>query len=156
MRINQEIKQKLGLPDISQIGIVVRDLDETIEYYERVLGLGPFVRPEINYTEKLYYGKPIESVWIMAFASLGPVELEVIQPISRPTIYHDFLKEKGEGIHHFGFDVKDIDAKLLLCKKIGIEVMQSGRTPKGSFAYLNTVKPGGVIFELIQREARRI
>jgi len=119
MKINQEIKDKLHLPDISQVGIVVRDMDKTIEYYEKVLGLGPFVRPEISYVEKFYYGKPVDSKWIMGFCSLGPVELELIQPLTDPTIYHDFLKEKDEGIHHLGFEVKDIDEKIALCEKMG-------------------------------------
>jgi len=48
----------------------------------------------------------------MAFSSLGPVELEIIQPIVGPTVYHDFLEEKGEDIHHLAFDVKDIGKKV--------------------------------------------
>jgi catechol 2,3-dioxygenase-like lactoylglutathione lyase family enzyme len=152
---NGQIRKKLNLPDISQIGTVVRDMDKAIEYYEKVLGLGPFVRPHINFTEKFYYGKPVHSSWIMGFCSLGSVELELIQPITGPTVYHDFLKEKGEGIHHLGFDLKDMDKKLLLCKEMGIQVIQSGSGPGARFAYLDTTKIGGVIFELIQREGRR-
>jgi len=57
MEINQEIREKLNLPNISQIGIVVKDIDNSIEYYERILGFGPFVRPEISYDEEFYYGK---------------------------------------------------------------------------------------------------
>ncbi len=155
MKVNEQIREKLDLPDISQIGIVVRDMDKAIEYFEKVLGLGPFVRPHINYPEKFYYGKPVSSSWIMGFCSLGSVELELIQPITGPTVYHDFLKEKGEGIHHLGFDLKDMDDKLLLCKKMGIQVIQSGCNPTARFAYLDTNKIGGVIFELIQRKSRR-
>ena len=158
MKINNELKEKLNLPDVSQVGIVVKDLDKAIAYYEDNLGLGPFVRlstKDVSYTEKFYYNKPIDSVWIMGFCSLGPVELEIVQPVTGPTIYHDFLRAKGEGIHHLGFDIKDMDEKLMVCKKMGIEIMQSGRTPAGGFAYLNTEKIGGVIFELIQRKSRR-
>ncbi len=156
MRANREIREKLNLPGVSQIGIVVRDMDKAIEYYDKMLGLGPFVRPEINYDEKFYYGKPVDSVWTMGFCSLGSVELELIQPITGPTIYHDFLKEKGEGIHHLGFDVTEIDEKIALCRKIGIRIIQSGRGSTSLFAYLDTVVVGGVIFELIQRESRRV
>ncbi len=155
MGVNREIRQKLNLPDISQVGIVVKDMDKTIEYYEKVLGLGPFVMPEISYTEKFYYGRPVDSIWTMGFCSLGPVELELIQPVTSPTIYHDFLKERGEGIHHLGFDLKDMDEKIDLCKKMGIRVIQSGHSSTARFAYLDTVKIGGVIFELIQRKSRR-
>jgi len=156
VKVNEQIREKLNLPDVSQVGIVVRDMDKAIEYYEKVLGLGPFIRPQISYTEKFYYGKPVHSLWIMGFCSLGLVELELVQPITGPTVYHDFLKEKGEGIHHLGFDLKDIDEKLFLCKKMGIQVIQSGCSSTARFAYLDTMKIGGVVFELIQRRGRRV
>lgn len=155
MELGKEMKEMLKLPEVSQIGIVVHDLKKAVAYYERVLGLGPFVLPEIHYTDKYYYGKPINSEWVMAFCSLGPIELELIQPITRPTIYHDFLEEKGEGIHHLGFDVKDMDVRLADCQRMGIKILQSGRTPYGGFAYLDTTQIGGAICELIQRRARR-
>lgn len=156
ININQQLIKKLELPSMSQIGIVVKDMGKTIEYYEKVLGLGPFVRPDIIYKEKHYYGKPVNSEWIMGFCSLGSVELELIQPITGPTIYHDFLKEKGEGIHHLGFDVKDIEKKLALCEEMGIKIIQGGQGATSRFEYLDTKEIGGVIFELIQRKKRRV
>ncbi len=155
MELNKELAQKLNLPAMSQIGIVVKSIDQTVKYYENVLGLGPFVEPEINYSDKQYHGKPADFAIRMSFCSLGPIELELIEPITEPTIYHDFLKEKGEGIHHIGFDVKDMDERIKVCAEMGIDVLQMGRTPAGGFAYLNTEKIGGVIFELIQRKCRR-
>lgn len=156
MNINQQLIKKLELPPMSQIGIVVKDMDKTIEYYEKVLGLGPFVRPDITYKEKRYYGKPVNSEWVMGFCSLGSVELEIIQPITGPTIYHDFLQEKGEGIHHLGFDVQDIEKKLTFCKEMGIKIIQGGQGATSHFEYLDTGEIGGVIFELIQRGKRRV
>jgi len=156
MNIKQQLIKKLELPPMSQIGLVVKDMDKTIEYYEKVLGMGPFVRPDITYKEKRYYGKTVNSEWIMGFCSLGSVELEMIQPITGPTIYHDFLQEKGEGLHHLGFDVKDIEKKLALCEEIGIKVIQGGQGETSRFEYLDTEAIGGVIFELIQRGKRRV
>jgi methylmalonyl-CoA/ethylmalonyl-CoA epimerase len=156
MNINQQLMKKLELPPMSQIGIVVKDMDKTIKYYEKVLGLGPFVRPDITYKEKRYHGKPVDSEWLMGFCSLGSVELELIQPITGPTIYHDFLQEKGEGLHHLGFDVKDIERKLILCAEMGIKVIQGGQGATSHFEYLDTAEIGGVIFELIQREKSRV
>jgi methylmalonyl-CoA/ethylmalonyl-CoA epimerase len=85
------IIRKLELPAVSQIGIVVKDIVQTIDYYQNILGLGPFVMPDIVYEEKHYYGKPADFDFKMAFGSLGPVEMEIIQPITGPTIYHDFF-----------------------------------------------------------------
>ena len=155
MEVNKGIIKKLDLPDISQIGIVVRDLDKAIAYYENIIGLGPFVRPEISYASISYYGRSVNSKWIMGFCSLGPIELELAQPVSGQNIYHDFLEAKGEGIHHLGFDVKDMDERLMRYEKMGIRVLQSGRTINGGFAHLDTTQTGGVIFEIFQRKSRR-
>jgi methylmalonyl-CoA/ethylmalonyl-CoA epimerase len=154
--MDREIIHKLQLPAVSQIGIVVKDIVQTIDYYQNILGLGPFVTPDIVYEEKHYYGKPTDFDFKMAFGSLGPVEMEIIQPISGPTIYHDFLEKKGEGLHHLGFDVEDIESKLKLCRELGIAIIQGGRGTTSHFEYLDTEAISGVIFELIQRENRRI
>ena len=156
MEIGNEIKQTLDLPDVSQIGIVVKDLDKTIDYYEKVLGLGPFVRPEITFIEKFYDDTAADFEMEMAFCSLGPLEMELIQPVTPPTVYHDFLEKRGEGLHHLGFDVKDMEERLRRYRKMGIKVMQMGRTKVGGFAYLDTEGIGGVLIELIQRAGRRV
>lgn len=144
----------LDLPSTTQVGIVVRDLDKAIAYYEKVVGLGPFVRPEVVFTEKYYYGKPADFKMLLGFCSLGPIEMELIQPVIGPTIYHDFLEKRGEGLHHLGFDIKDLDARMERYQKMGIKVIQSGRTRGGGFAYLDTGNIGGVLVEIFQRKGR--
>ena len=155
MRNTEEIKQRLSLPDLSQVGMVVHDMDRTMQYFTETLGLGPFVVPEVTYHDKQYCGKLVDSTWKMGFCSLGTVELEIIEPCTGPTVYHDFLKEKGPGIHHIGFDVPNMDEILCQCQQMGIDVIQMGRTQTGGFAYLDTEKIGGVTLEIIQRKARR-
>lgn len=78
----------------------------------------------------------------------------MIQPITGPTIYHDFLKEKGEGLHHLGFNVKDIKKKMALCEEIVIKIIQDGQGTTSQFEYLDTEEIVFVIFELIQRKKR--
>jgi len=151
--------QTLDLPDLSQIGLVVKDMNRAIEYFEKTIGLGPFIRSDRDYQTEFHFieyrGKKVDSRWIRAFASLGPVELELIQPVSGPTIYDEFLQRGGEGLHHLGFDVKDIGARIERYRRMGIEIIQEGRTKTSSFAYLDTERIGGTVFELIQRPARR-
>jgi len=152
----EEIFKKLELTKISQIGVVVRNLEKTIEYYENILGLGKFVKPKINFFNISYYENEVKSKWLLAFCSMKQFELELIQPTVEPTIYHDFLKEKGEGIHHLGFDIEDLEKKISICKEYGIQIMQKGERKGGKFAYLDTRELGGIIFELIQRDNRFI
>jgi catechol 2,3-dioxygenase-like lactoylglutathione lyase family enzyme len=153
---SKEMRETLDLPEVSQIGIVVRDLEKAVDYYQNLCGLGPFVQPEITFIEKFYDDIPTDFEMNMAFCSLGPVEMELIQPVTPPTVYHDFIEKRGEGLHHLGFDVQDMEARLNRYREMGIRVMQMGRTEAGGFAYLDTETIGGVIIELIQRKSRRV
>ena len=139
MEIDNEIKQKLDLPDVSQIGVVVKDLEKSIAYFES-LGLGPFIRPELKFTEKYCYGKPAEFELALGFCSLGSIEMELIQPVSGESIYHEHLEKCGEGLHHLGFDVQDMDARLERYQKMGLKVILLARREEGGGAYLDTGK----------------
>jgi catechol 2,3-dioxygenase-like lactoylglutathione lyase family enzyme len=145
-----ELRKKLHLPPPSQICIVVYDLKKTAEYYQNVLGIGPFVFPEIIYDTMTYYGKPENGFWEMAFARMGALELEFSCPVRSPSIYEDFLKEHGEGLHHIGFDVPNIDEIIDRAESLGIKALMTGRTAKGGFAHLDTTQQGGTIFEIIR------
>ncbi|MBI3946380.1 MAG: VOC family protein [Armatimonadetes bacterium] len=153
--MSEVVAGQLKLPDACQVCVVVRDLDAAVAYHEKVLGMGPFVRPEIEYSDKVYRGQPIpDSKWRMAFCSLGPIELELSQPVWGPNIYDDFLKERGEGLHHIGFDVPNLDAALESFAKLGISPIMVGRTPHGGFAHMDT-SIHGLVVEIFQRPGRR-
>ena len=60
-------------------------------------------------------------------------------------------RRRGEGIHHLGFFVKDIEKELDRLKKEGIKVLERGEVlGVAKFAYLDTEKALGFILELIQ------
>jgi methylmalonyl-CoA/ethylmalonyl-CoA epimerase len=86
-----------------QLGIVVRDLEATVRRYEDDYGIGPwrFDRIDLgaanNYRE---YGRPVERSNRVAFATVGRVMWELIEPLDEDGIYACFLAEKGEGVHH--------------------------------------------------------
>lgn len=147
---------KLLLPAPTQLCIVVRDLRAAAEYYASTFGIGPFVFPTITYDEVSYRGKPSRGYWEMGFARMGALELELACPVRSPSIYEDFLLEKGEGLHHIGFDVPRLAPIIERARGLGIGVLMSGRTPSGGFAHLDTVRVGGTIFEIIERPAPRV
>ena len=91
-----------------QVGIVVKSIDETVKFYTEVFGIGPFEIIEKDFPNATYYGKKAGYRGKRAFAQLGPLTLELIELVEGKTVHEDFLKEKGEGIHHLGFAVKDL------------------------------------------------
>ena len=137
-----------------QVGVVVKSIDETIEYYEKVFGFGPFQVIQVDFSDATYYGQTAGYRGKRAFFYLGPIQIELIELIDGKTIHEDFLKEKGEGLHHIAFEVDNLEESKRNANKAGLEITQSFIRPDGTgFAYLDADKTGGVIFELVQKRA---
>jgi catechol 2,3-dioxygenase-like lactoylglutathione lyase family enzyme len=137
---------------LCQIGIVVKSIDETVKYYREVYGFGPFEFRDVDYPTATYYGETAGYRGKRAFFNLGPIQIELIELKEGKTIHESFLREKGEGIHHIGFLVKDLQEGKRKAEKAGLIVTQGFTRPDGTgFAYLDSDKVGGVVFELIQR-----
>ena len=95
----------------------------------------------------------------LALAGAGP-QIELIEPLTGPSLYHEWLDEHGEGLHHIGMRVPDLQAGIRDMAERGWDVLQSGRgyglDGDGGFAYLDTTAEDlGVILELIEVPARR-
>ena len=133
-----------------QVGAIVKDMDKVVSYYDS-LGLGPFGQPRQMMTYHEYQGKPIEAKVKFLLTNMGEVDLELIQPLGGPSIWQDFLDKRGEGLHHLGFFVDNIDQGEENLISQGLNIIQKGRSDKGGYAYFDTDRIGGVIFELIQK-----
>ncbi len=137
-----------------QVGVVVKSVDETVEYFEKVFGFGPFEIRQVDYPDATYYGEIAGYRGKRAFFHLGPIQIELIELVDGKTIHEAFLKEKGEGVHHIGFEVDNLEKSKENAEKVGLKVIQSFTRPDGSgFAYLDTDRIGGIFFELIQRRS---
>lgn len=115
------------------MAVVVRDLESTVKRLEE-LGIGPFFVPEApEGAEGLFYqGKPLESDYKALVARLGNMQIEIIQPDDKPNPWKEFLDTRGEGIHHIGFQVDDVDREMGKMTDHGAEVpligKQNGKT----------------------------
>jgi catechol 2,3-dioxygenase-like lactoylglutathione lyase family enzyme len=146
----QERAPKLELPPVEQIGIVVKNVEETMEFFSSVFGWGPWSVLELDMKDCLYRGASCDARLKLAFAQSGSVELELIQVLEGETIHTEFLREKGEGLHHLRFKVDDLDAKLADLAKEGVDVVFRKNLNGVDFAYLNTDRFGGIMLELIE------
>ena len=86
---------RVKLPPVSQIGIVVKDMDKAIEYYSSTFGWGPFNVLDIELKEFTYKGEPGDCRLKVALARSGPVEIELIQVLEGETPHLEFLREKA-------------------------------------------------------------
>jgi len=143
--------ENLPYTKVDQVGVIVRDLDRAVEYYQ-ALGIGPFESLNVVPTDRKVYGKPADDVKNLArVAQMGQLQFELIQPVSGESVQKESLDTKGEGISHLGFFVDDIDKEVAKLVGQGFKVISNGKfVGGGGFAYFDTDKVGGVQFELIQ------
>ncbi len=144
-------RQKRPL-EIVQVALVVRNLEDTIRKLTSLWEVGPFEIRKTEHPEGIVHGRKAHIKARLAFAKVGPIELELIEPEEGDNIYWEFLQKKGEGVHHFKIPTQDFESELARIKGKGIGVLQSADSDRVSYAYLDTEKTFGVIFELLQRK----
>lgn len=131
------------------VAVVVNDLDSTVKRLEE-MGIGPFYFPEApEGAEGLFYqGKPLESDYRALAARLGNMQIEIIQPDDKPNPWREFLDTRGEGIHHIGFQVSDVEGEVNRLTGHGAEVPFIGRiNGKTGAAYVD-LNVANVVLEL--------
>ena len=151
--MSEQIKENNSeLPPVTQVGVVVRDIAKAVDYYSTTFGWGPFKISEFEMKGADYNGRKIDCKIKMARARQPGIEIELIQSLEGDTPYTDFLKEKGEGLHHLGIRVEDVGATLAKLSGQGIRPVFSLSYPEIglAFAYLNSDSVGGVMIEIMQ------
>ena len=131
------------------MAVVVKDLESTVKRLEE-LGIGPFVLPDAPAgAEGLFYqGKPLESNYRALVARLGNMQIEIIQPDDKPNPWKEFLDTRGEGIHHIGFQVNDVEAEVSRLTDHDVEVPFVGKiNGKTGAAYVD-LNVANIVLEL--------
>jgi len=142
------------------VAVVVRDMNKAIAFYQS-LGIGPFptfIGPEgpITLTGKTVQGKPTDYEIDLRHAEggMGDLVFELIEPLEGDTPVKEFLEKKGEGIHHLGFFVDDLEKETAEMAEKGFAITQTGETPTVKWVYFDTDKVGGAAIELMQKTSK--
>jgi len=148
-------KGKWPLGTWHHVGVVVKGMDKAVEYYES-LGMEPFQTLSIDLHEIWVRGKRIHDLGVeVKYAHVNPIRLELLQPIEgKGYIWEEFLKSKGEGIHHLGFVVDDIDKTEAELVKKGFNVIFKATWTGGGSVYVESDEMGSVILEFFQRPSK--
>lgn len=147
-------EDKIILPEIVHVCIVVRNVEKTAETFSKKFGVGPFRISVVHTpsTRASVRGKPMDYTLKFGHARVGPIKLELVETLEGQTIYQDFLNEHGEGLHHVGVTTPiPFDAELEKWRKEGIMPLQTNRmeNPEHGWAYMDTSKLVGCILEIL-------
>jgi methylmalonyl-CoA/ethylmalonyl-CoA epimerase len=135
------------LTRIDHVGIACRDLERAVAFYSSTFGLVVASREE-----HLDQGVR-EAMMRVADSPAGASYVQLLEPLRPDTPVGRFLERRGEGIHHVGYGVSDIEAALASIGATGVRLLDA-RPRHGSMgasiAFLHPKDVGGVLTELVQ------
>ena len=127
---------------IEHIGIAVKNIDESIKYYENILGLKCYLVEEVR-SQKTK----------TAFFMIGQTKLELLESLEPMSPIARFIENKGEGVHHIAYGVKDLKGALKEAESKGIQLIDN-EPRKGAeglnIAFLHPKSTRGVLTELCE------
>ena len=133
----------MKISHIEHLGIAVQSIEESLPYFENVLGL------------KCYAVEVVEDQKVKtAFLKCGEVKLELLEPTSPESTIQKWLDKGNHGVHHIAFCVEDGGANAWAeCDEKGIRLIDKAPR-KGAenlnIAFLHPKSTVGILTELCE------
>ena len=125
---------------LDHVGIIVKSVEATAAAIERTIGLK--LEEVVNYKDILRIG----------FIPIEGVGVELLEPTTSEGINAEFLRNRGEGVHHMAFQVDNLDAAVAAAVEQGAQVIlgpTEGARGK-RIVFLAGDELGGTIIELLE------
>ena len=133
----------MNLTHIEHIGIAVNSLDESIKFYEEILGLKCYGIEEVD-DQKVR----------TAFFQIGQTKIELLESTDAGGPIGKFIEKRGEGIHHIAFAAKNLQSSLDELKSKGFKLIDENPR-KGAeglnIAFIHPKAVFGVLTELCEK-----
>jgi len=139
------------LQKIVQIALVVYSVEATARRYWEHFGVGPWKFRTFDagtVTDMKVRGQRVDHAMRIGIAMLGPMELEIIEPLDDKSIYAEHLRAQGEGLHHLLFDVADYEEASAQFLRAGCPEIASGKWYGYRYAYFDTSRSLGCLTEI--------
>ncbi len=129
---------------VDHIGIAVKNLEETIAFYQDILGL------DLSGTEIVE-----EQKVKVAFLPVGDTEVELLESTSEDGPIARFIEKNGQGMQHIAFKVDNIEEAIAYMQSKGMRMIdEKPRYGAGgaSIAFVHPKSSHGVLVELSERK----
>jgi methylmalonyl-CoA/ethylmalonyl-CoA epimerase len=132
----------MNLTHIEHIGIAVKNLDESIKFWEEKLGLKCYAVEEVK-------DQRVKT----AFFMIGQTKIELLESADTEGPIGKFIEKKGEGIHHIAFASENVASDLVELEQKEIQLIDKSPR-KGAeglnIAFLHPKSTFGVLTELCE------
>lgn len=133
----------MDISHIEHIGIAVKSIEESIKYYEEVLGLKCYSIEEVT-------DQKVKT----AFFQVGDTKIELLESTSPDGPIGKFIEKKGEGMHHIAFAVPNTTEALETASEKGVQLVDKVSRPGAEGLHIGFLHPRsthGVLTELCSK-----
>lgn len=149
------LNQTLAGLELAQICWVVPDIQAAVGFFGSTLGVAGFPEPESLNAQELgmtYFGRIEAGEWLTTQTYSGSSFIEIVQPTSGKSMFHDYLAEypKG-GTQHTAFrlPVSGFDQLVSDLSRQGYTLISEVDHPIARMAFFDTYQTLGVATEIM-------
>jgi len=128
---------------IEHIGIAVKNLEASIQLFEKLLGV------------KYYSIEEVKDQFVKtAFFLVGQTKIELLESTDVEGPIGSFIEKRGEGIHHIAISFENVDEALLVAKENGFRLIDrvSRKGSEGlNIGFLNPRNTNGILVEFCSK-----
>jgi hypothetical protein len=148
---NPSITEPPLFTGVSEIILVVRDLEASMKRQWEEFGIGPWQiwTFDAQSTRGLtMHGEPSDAAFRVAYTQIGDTYWELVQPLDDRSTYYETLQERGEGVHNIVFQVADFEDAAGRLEALGYESYNAAQWGAVEFINFDTRRTLSVIAEI--------
>lgn len=141
---------------ITQIGMVVEDLDASIQRWIATMGVGPWTVFRNVTLNGHYRGQDTVVKMDVGLSYQGDTQIELIHVTNGAS--SPYLSSSGvplAGLHHIAWITADLEASVAKAEADGLSVVFRAESPGTRVAYLEAQDEKGIFFEFIESEGTK-
>ncbi len=138
------MSEKIPIKRLDHVCWAVRKLDDALPLLTELMGMklvGSWQNDDQGYRG------------VSLAVAGGTTQFELLEPLGDDSFLHQFLEERGPGLHHVTFEVEEIEAAAKAISDYGIEPFRGVNRFHGwAETYVHPKDSGGVLFQFFTEE----
>ncbi len=141
--------------EMAQIAWVVADIHASAKFLANTLTVTGFPQPSPVRAQDLsmtYYGEVAEAEWLTTQAYSDGMFVELVQPVSGPSMFQDYLaRHPHGGVQHVAYrsSIDEFERITMGLRRQGFDIISEVDHPIARMAFFDTYKTIGVATEIM-------
>jgi len=141
--------------ELAQICWVVKDIQVAADFFSKSLAVPGFPEPELVRAQDLrmtYKGEVVDGEWLTTQAYNGVTFVELVQPLSGKSMFHDYLNQyPAGGAQHFAYrlSVNGFEEVVGKFRAKGYAMISEVDHPIARMAFFDTYQAIGAVTEIM-------